>query len=689
MGLITSRPKIKTTVDGSPLGYQLFTEGNYVPLVVEVERSTITDDLTNTVVTFSASGGGGEYYISKSSEYPSQIALISITADRIKALVKLVKEDTLFYLDGVTAFRYSVGLKTDLGLMELESGHFNVNPSLTLGKDSQAETPDALPIVELTAPKTGDKLLVGKAVKLMAKASDPGGAIEKVEFFANDIRVGTNTSFSVKGVWDFKYVPTQAGSVTFYAIATDSSKNTTKSNAVAVSVAPEPIIPTANFSFSPLTGSAPLTVTFTNTSVNGATYSWNFGDNTALSTDIAPTHVYQQSGNYTITLTATNQYGSSAISKDITVSIAQNQPPTVSISNPPNNSSVVVGQQIALTANATDGDGSVASVQFRVNNVNAGAALIAPPYSTSFTPSSAGSYTITAVATDNQGLTAVSTPVTLVVTASTGQAPTVSITSPSAGASLTTNQAVTIEATAADGDGTVASVQFRVNGVNLNAADTTSPYSTSWTPTTAGSYTISAVATDNQGLTTTSEAVSVSVAAPSVPTPTITVVAPKAGLINEAQTLTATASVTGDSLSGVQFQVNTVNQGAVDTTSPYSISWTPTTKGTYAIRAIATALLGGTATATTVNVPIYDTKVVTEGVGTSLAANTGDYVLLDNNQAAGGLPASADLFVGSEQVGVLNYSSDAYVNKPFAFFRASNSTMYVGTIASGTVTLNG
>ena len=689
MPLITSRPKIKTTVDGSPLAYQLFTEGNYVPLVVEVERTTITDDLTDTVVVFSASGGNGEYYISKTSEYPSQVSLISITADRIKALVKLVKEDTLFYLDDVTNFRYSVGLRSDLGLMELESGYFNVNPSLALGKDSQAQIPDSPPLIELTAPKADDKLYVNKPFKLMAKASDTGGGINKVDFYANDIKIGTNNSYSTKGIWDFRYTPTQAGAVIFYAIATDTTQNTTKSNAVAVTVEAEPIQPTANFSFSPLTGGAPLNVTFINNSVNASTYLWNFGDGSATSTAIAPTHIYQTSGNYTITLTATNQYGSSQITKNISVTVATNQAPTVTITNPANNSSVVTGQQVALTATAADADGSVATVQFKVNNVNQGSAPPAAPFTTSFTPSTAGTYTIVAVATDNLGLSTTSAAVTLTVTVPAGQAPTVSITSPTNNASLVTGQAVTITATANDADGTIASVQFRVNGVNLNAPDTTAPYSTTWTPTVDGTYTLTAVATDNSSLTTTSAVITVTATTPSVPLPTVTVTAPKAGLINEAQTLAATASVTGDTLASVQFKIDTVNQGTADTSAPYSIQWTPTTKGSYSITAVALGALGGSTTSTAVVVPIYDTKVTTEGAGTSLAANTGDYVLFDNNQAAGGLPASADLFVGSTQVGVLNYSSDAYNSRPFAFFRASESKMYTGTISSGSVTLNG
>lgn len=328
------------------------------------------------------------------------------------------------------------------------------------------------------------------------------------------------------------------------------------------------------------------------------------------------------------------------------------------------------------------------SVQFKVNGTNLGSPVTQAPYRIKWTPSSGGSYTITYEITEDSGAKRTSVPKTVSVKPPENQVPTITVTTATSGTAGTPQ---TITATAGDSDGTIASVQFRIDGSNLGAPVTQAPYTTSWTPTTAGNYSVTAIATDNAGLTKVSAAIAVTVASatPVAPNPTITVTAPKAGLVSEAQVLMAAASVTGDTIASVQFQVNTVNEGAADTASPYTISWTPATKGAYGIRGIATGALGGSTTSASVNVLICDTKVTSEGSGVSLAANTGDYVLFDNNQAAGGLPASADLFVGAEQVAVLNYLSDAYNSKPFAFFRASNSTLYTGIIASGTVTLNG
>ncbi|HWN27636.1 MAG TPA: LamG-like jellyroll fold domain-containing protein, partial [Actinomycetospora sp.] len=89
-------------------------------------------------------------------------------------------------------------------------------------------------------------------------------------------------------------------------------------------------------------------------------------------------------------------------------------------------------------------------------------------------------------------------------------APTVSLTAPANGASLAGTVAVT--ANAADAIG-VASVQFRLDGQDLGAADTTAPYSFSWNTLTArdGAHTLTAVARDATGNTRTSTAVAVEV----------------------------------------------------------------------------------------------------------------------------------------------------------------------------------
>jgi len=66
---------------------------------------------------------------------------------------------------------------------------------------------------------------------------------------------------------------------------------------------------TADFAATPVSGSAPLTVTFTNLSISsGETYrdyQWSFGDGSTSALE-NPLHVYTQTGSFTVTLTATS-----------------------------------------------------------------------------------------------------------------------------------------------------------------------------------------------------------------------------------------------------------------------------------------------------------------------------------------------------------------------------------------------
>lgn len=61
------------------------------------------------------------------------------------------------------------------------------------------------------------------------------------------------------------------------------------------------------------------TVVFTNTTAGGVTYSWNFGDNSQVSTEKDPVHVYSTSGSFTVSLTATNEGGSKEFTSTITI----------------------------------------------------------------------------------------------------------------------------------------------------------------------------------------------------------------------------------------------------------------------------------------------------------------------------------------------------------------------------------
>ena len=246
-----------------------------------------------------------------------------------------------------------------------------------------------------------------------------------------------------------------------------------------------------------------------------------FNGTTLLGTDATAPYSFTWTnvvgGTYTITAKATDNAGASTTSTAITVIVTTppNVAPTVSITAPANNASYTAPASITITALASDSDGTVSNVQFFNGTTLLGTDATAP-YSFTWTNVVGGTYTITAKATDNAGASTTSTAITVVVTTPPNVAPTVSITAPANNASYTAPASITISASASDSDGTVSNVQF-YNGATLLGTDATAPYSFSWTNVAAGTYTITAKATDNAGASTTSAAITVVVNTPPIP----------------------------------------------------------------------------------------------------------------------------------------------------------------------------
>lgn len=84
-----------------------------------------------------------------------------------------------------------------------------------------------------------------------------------------------------------------------------------------------PAGPVASFSASALSGTAPVSVGFSNSSTNATSYSWSFGDGTS-STDASPTHTFTAAGSYNVTLVASD--GSSNRLANAIVSVAEPPP---------------------------------------------------------------------------------------------------------------------------------------------------------------------------------------------------------------------------------------------------------------------------------------------------------------------------------------------------------------------------
>lgn len=88
--------------------------------------------------------------------------------------------------------------------------------------------------------------------------------------------------------------------------------------------------------------------------------------------------------------------------------------------------------------------------------------------------------------------------------------PTVSLTTPTGGDAFEVGTSVILAANATDSDGSVTSVSF-YDGTTLLSTDLSSPYTFDWIANGVGTHTITAVATDNNGASTTSMAIIIEV----------------------------------------------------------------------------------------------------------------------------------------------------------------------------------
>jgi PKD repeat protein len=155
-------------------------------------------------------------------------------------------------------------------------------------------------------------------------------------------------------------------------------------------------------------------VTFSGSVTGGQpalSYSWSFGDGGTASGTLSPSHVYQEAGAYTATLTVTDALGrTSTSSATATVSEVT---PTASAGGP---YSGAPGAAISFSGTAADAPADLAGMKYAWSFGDGGTAATA---SASHAYAAAGTYTVTLTVTDPDGLTA-SSSTTATVTANGG-----------------------------------------------------------------------------------------------------------------------------------------------------------------------------------------------------------------------------------------------------------------------------
>ena len=560
---------------------------------------------------------------------------------------------------------------------------------------SSTSTPT--PVVSITSPTTGSNVTSGSNVSITAAASEVNGTISNISIYSGATLLGSSSSSPYTYVMNDPAV----GNYTLTAVATDANGVSTTSSAVSVTVASQsqqpssPVVTiTSPASGSSYTAGSNVTITSTASETNGTIsniYLYN-GSGVLLGSSSSSPFSFVDSnmaaGGYSFYAVATDANGVSASSSTITVTITSSasSTPVVSIASPANGTNYTQGSTFTISASASETNGTIAQVQYY-----SGSYLLATsttsPYTASWTNATTGTFTLNAKATDANGVSTMSSPITITVTTAASSSPVVAITSPANASSFTAGSNITLTASASETNGSISKVQF-YNGSTLLGTSTASPYTFTWNNVAAGNYTLTAKATDANSVSTTSSAITVAVSglpAVSLAANNSTYTAP--ALID----LTATASETNGTISKVEFFNGSTLLGT-DTSSPYTYAWSNVAVGSYSLTAEAFDNNNNTVTSSTVNVTVTLAGVAPSFTAQPVSSTVTAPAIATFSVAATGTPAPTFQWMQSVNGGAFSAISGAtsstYTTAATTTANSGTEFECVITNASGSVTSN-
>lgn len=413
---------------------------------------------------------------------------------------------------------------------------------------------NAPPTVALTSPTASDTYTAGTTITLRATASDSDGNVVQVEFFDGATSLGTVTNAPY-----VRSLVAVQGAHSFTARATDNLGAQTTSAAVALTVG---------------------------AGVNG-TFCANENAICALPGGAVADVYYGASGVFAVKRNATGNvactsanFGGDPISGQAKscfytlVNPGSNAAPIVALTSPISSGTYAAGASVTLAATASDGDGSVAKVEFFDGSTLLGSATSAP-YSFIWAATS-GSHSFTARATDNLGAQTTSAAVALTIAAGN------------------TTFCANENAICALPAGAVADVYYGANGVFAIKRNATGNVlcsnGTFGGDPISGQFKTCSYTLTNQGSNTPPNV--------ALTSPTVTDTYAAGATV----TLSATASDSGGSVVKVEFFDGATSLGSA-TTAPFSINWVAT-QGAHSFTARATDNLGAQTTSAAVALTI-------------------------------------------------------------------------------------
>ncbi|NJL75327.1 MAG: hypothetical protein HC892_10130 [Saprospiraceae bacterium] len=454
------------------------------------------------------------------------------------AHVRLFLNNQLVRQDNASPYSWGTG---DALLQNLQVGTYLLRILATDNRGLTAETSinitvtgqqsNVLPVVTITTPANNQQFPVGTNLTVTADANDSDGSVAHVRLFLNNQLVRQdNASPYSWGTGDALLQNLQVGTYTLRTVVTDNLGATAETSINIQIAATSNTSPTVSFTEPTQQAQLPVgtnlyvkvnasddkgvrrVALYLNNQLvrfeTGAPYEW--GKSTQNDTALRN----MAAGTYTLRAVAEDSEGNTGEST-IMINIgtaSSNMPPSVAFTAPTNEQVFPVGTNLTVNANASDTDGTIAHVRLFLNNTLVRQDNTAP-YSWGTTDAAlqnlaAGTYTLKVVATDDDSATTETSITIQVQTINTSQNPTVSFSQPANNQSFPTGTNLFVLVDASDSDGTIRDVVLYLNGI-LVRREAGAPYE--WGKSTqndtalrnmaAGTYTLRAVATDNQGNT--------------------------------------------------------------------------------------------------------------------------------------------------------------------------------------------
>jgi hypothetical protein len=504
----------------------------------------------------------------------------------------------------------------------------------SLSITSKAGPGNRPPAVSLLSPASGTEVMLPATVTISALASDPENRLLSVDFYADWTLISRITTAPYSVSW----LPPAAGTYTLTAVAHDADGGSTTSSAVIVHAQPRPgtpavVIVSTNATTAPPRASISTPAVSASTTVPASTKTTTpasasttkpAGASTmtpaaastttpaaASTTPAAPGSTTTPTS--TTTAAAANSTsptpgGSTTTASGGTPAIwtvatatgqpAANKPPLVALTTYGTN--FIAPATIRLTATAADPDGQVARVEFFSGTMRVHTDTTAP-YTFAWSNVAAGTYSLTAVAFDNDGASASSAPVVLTVQKAPGTQADLS--------EITTRahspEAAPIEpaASALEWDDAIERVEFSSEATRP-AAVTGAADDVAWADLTTGPHDPAAIPVPNES-------------APATPTRAFARVRkgpntpPVASLMTDGTEFTAPArivltAVAWDAdgpVARVELFAGKTRLSTV-TSEPYTFTWSSVRAGSYDLTAVAYDQEGARATSLPVQVTV-------------------------------------------------------------------------------------